>query len=152
MCIALLPLELSYDRRRRLPSMAMISPLQTSATSLVQETKLASNCSGEIRERTRLKVSELGMPFSSDKKPFSQFYLRSQIKTISSQSLAPQRLPMIVMTMISIRRCFFVRSIRGSSTEEKCSINERGPSIAINSKLKYILGENFNSDLSVCNQ
>ena len=144
MRIALLSRELSYDGRRHLPSMIMISSLQTSVTSLVLETNLPSNCSGEIREGTRPKESELVTPLSSLKKPFRQSLLLSQIKTISSPSLGPKRLPMMIFTVISIRRCIFVRSIHGSFTEEKCSITERGPSITFNSYLKCILGENFN--------
>jgi hypothetical protein len=68
MCSADLPLARSNERRSTLPSMAT-TPWTVSANFAMNRWNTARNCSGSCRRNRRLKVSWLGKPFSSLRKP-----------------------------------------------------------------------------------
>src|SRR5262245_11680815 len=77
---------------------------------------------GSIRARTRPMVSWEGMPLGSARNVLSQSYLSLPYCSISTGPSAPQISAQIVSVTISIKRCSFVRSTRGSSSASKCSM------------------------------
>lgn len=119
MCNGPKPFLRQCERRRLLPSMAMISSPHTSRTDATHSRKRASKTSGDNTENTRPNVSCEGIPFGNSKNRRNHPSFALPNASTCVQPSAPQITAVIAITITSIRRWRRFFSSRVSSITTK---------------------------------
>src|SRR6516165_1929802 len=113
------PVVLSPDRRRVLPSIAIVWPSREPSTVCTNCRSTRVNCCGSSSANTRPKVSCDGIPFGNSRNFSNHFSLARPNNSTSTQPSHPAMKAHKAMTKISESLCCLRRFTLGSATLSK---------------------------------
>src|SRR3989304_5466739 len=99
----------------------MMSPFTARLIACVHAMKQALKPSGSISENTLRNVSWLGIPFGSSRRSLNHSNFAKPKSSMSTKLVAPHITAHTEMNRMSINKCRFCRSTRGSGSSPKCS-------------------------------